>query len=243
MDDHPTSMPTSASDASHARVHVVVLAGGADLSPSRLEHAARSIAGADLVIAADSGYRQAIALDRDVDVLVGDLDSIDPLDLARAERAATRIERHPVDKDLTDLALALDVALSECAAARSPVRVTIVGGDGGRTDHLLGNALLLGAPQYAALRIDAIWGEATLHVVRDSCTLQQSDGTTVSLLALHGPADGVTTEGLEFPLHDARLAPGSSLGLSNRLNAATAQVHLTGGVLLAVQPGPAHDRP
>jgi thiamine pyrophosphokinase len=243
VDEHPTSMPTSASDASRPLRHVVVLAGGSDLSPARLAHAARATTDADLVVAADSGYRHAVALDRDVDVLVGDLDSIDPLDLARAERAATRIERHPVDKDLTDLALALDVALSECADASPPLRVTVVGGDGGRTDHLLGNALLLGAPQYAALRIDAIWGEATLHVVRDSCTLASSDGTTVSLLALHGPADGVTTKGLDFPLHDARLAPGSSLGLSNRMNAATAQVHLTSGVLLAVQPGPAHDRP
>jgi len=235
------SDPTSSATRTHA--HAIVLAGGADLSPSRLEHAARITADADLVIAADSGYRHAVTLGHDVDVLVGDLDSIDPLDLARAERSVTRIERHPIDKDLTDLALALDVALRECSGARRPIRVTVVGGDGGRTDHLLGNALLLGAPQYAALRVDAIWGEATLHVVRDSCTMTSSDGTTVSLLALHGPADGVTTEGLAFPLSAARLAPGSSLGLSNRINHETARVHLTSGVLLAVQPGPAHDRP
>jgi thiamine pyrophosphokinase len=229
--------------SSRAQGHAVILAGGADLSPERLAHASRITSGADLVIAADSGYRHAVALGRDVDVLVGDLDSIDAHDLAHAERAATRIERHPPDKDLTDLALALDVALRDCPASDGPVRVTVVGGDGGRTDHLLGNALLLGAQRYAPLRIDAIWGEATLHVVRDSCTLTRADGATVSLLALHGPADGVTSEGLVFPLSAARLDPGSSLGLSNRLSGERAQVRLASGVLLAVQPGPAHDRP
>jgi thiamine pyrophosphokinase len=231
--------PTSAD----AVGHIVVLAGGDDLTPARLAHAARVTADADLIIAADSGFRHAAALGCTVDILVGDLDSIDAADLLRAEQSSTRIERHPVDKDLTDLALALDVALRESSTSVTRSRVTVVGGDGGRTDHLLGNALLMAAAQYASLRIDAIWGEATLHVVRDCCELTCDDGEVVSLLALHGPAHGITTEGLEFTLTRERLDPGSSLGLSNRLRAATAQIHLAEGVLLVIQPGAAHDRP
>jgi thiamine pyrophosphokinase len=232
-------------DSSQARAsapaHLLVLAGGDDLSPVRLAQAARSTARADLVIAADSGFRHAAALGHEVDVLVGDLDSIDATDLQLAQSGTTRIERHPVDKDLTDLALALDLALRQAAASPHRVRVTVVGGDGGRTDHLLGNALLMGSDAYASLRIDAIWGEATLHVVRDTCELARTDGEVVSLLALHGAAHGITTEGLEFPLTGASLPAGSSLGLSNRMQGDTAQVRLEAGVLLVVQPGAAHD--
>jgi thiamine pyrophosphokinase len=223
------------------RTHTVVLAGGADLSPDRLAHAARITSDADLVIAADSGFRHAAALGRAVDVLVGDLDSIAPADLQRAEDGATLIERHPVDKDLTDLALALDVALRESFAAATPARVTIVGGDGGRSDHLLGNALLMGSARYASLRIGAIWAAATLNIVRDTCELMRTDGEVVSLLALHGPVHGLTTEGLAFPLTGARLEPGSSLGLSNRMRGGSARVHLEEGVLLSIQPGLDHD--
>jgi thiamine pyrophosphokinase len=229
-------------DADHGGLlHAVVLAGGDDLPPERLALAARTTADAGLVIAADSGFRHAEALGHDVDVLVGDLDSISGEDLRRAEAGVTRIEPHPVDKDLTDLALALDVALRTAEERARVMRVTIVGGDGGRTDHLLGNALLLASPRYARLRISAIWGAATLHVVRDTRTLHRADGELVSLLALHGAAHGVTTEGLVFPLTDEELAPGSSRGLSNRMTAATASVSVTAGVLLSVQPGPAHD--
>jgi len=222
-------------------LHIVVLAGGDDLPAERLELAARTTVGAGLVIAADSGFRHAAGLGHEVDVLVGDLDSISRDDLQRAAFGRTRIEPHPADKDLTDLALALDVALRAATTDARPTRVTVVGGDGGRTDHLLGNALLLGAARYAQLRISAIWGAATLHVVRDMRTLHREDGELVSLLALHGPAYGVTTEGLAFPLDDEELPAGSSRGLSNRMTTATASVALTSGVLLTVQPGPAHD--
>lgn len=229
-------------DVSHVgMLHVVVLAGGDDLPAARLELAARTTIDAGLVVAADSGFRHAAALGHEVDVLVGDLDSISRDDLHRAERGRTRIEPHPTDKDLTDLALALDVALRRATDDARPTRVTVVGGDGGRTDHLLGNALLLGAARYASLRISAIWGAATLHVVREARTLHREDGELVTLLALHGPAQGVTTVGLAFPLDDEELPAGSSRGLSNRMTTTTATVALTSGVLLTVQPGPAHD--
>ena len=40
-------------------------------------------------------------------------------------------------------------------------------------------------------------------------------GEFVSLLPVHGPAEGVTTEGLEYPLHGETLAPGTTRGLEH----------------------------
>jgi thiamine pyrophosphokinase len=54
---------------------------------------------------------------------------------------------------------------------------------------------------------------------------------------VHGPALGVVTGGLLYPLAGEDLPPGTSRGVSNVLAADRATVSLTGGVLLAVQPG------
>ena len=211
-------------------VDTVVLAGGAPLGPTALATADRLLAAARFVVAADGGVQHALRLGRPVDVLVGDLDSIAPGELVQVRAAGTAIIAHPVDKDATDLELALDLVLDRDGGPD----VTVIGGHGGRPDHLLGNALLFAAERYRELRLRAVWDGAHLHVVRDSMGLAGSPGDLVSLLAVHGPADGVTTTGLRFALTDARLEPGSSLGMSNRLTAPTATVEVRTGVLLAV---------
>ena len=61
----------------------------------------------------------------------------------------------------------------------------------------------------------------------------------VSLFAVGGPAFGVTTYGLEYPLRHEMLTPGSSRGISNVVIDGPIMVEVADGVLLAVQsPGP-----
>jgi len=184
-----------------------------------------------LVVAADSGIEHAEALGRDVDIAVGDFDSVGPEALERARRAGTRIERHPCDKDATDLELALEAALDARAT-----RVTVVGGHGGRVDHFAANLLLLASPRFAQLDLDAWFGTAHVHVVHRDALLTGEPGELVSLLAVTGPATGVDSTGLRYPLEDATLLPGSTLGVSNELTTASAQVSVRSGVLLAIQP-------
>lgn len=221
--------------SSTLRFDAVVLAGGDALPDVLLPAVTAAIDAAMLVVAADGGIAHAHRVDRDPTVLVGDLDSITPGALARATARSTLILRHPMDKDMTDLGLALDHVLEASDPARA-VDVLVVGGHGGRSDHLLGNAMLLAAERYRVLRLTAWWGTDVLHVVRDSLDLVGEVGGTVSLLALHGPAGGVTTEGLTFPLDHAVLGPGSSLGISNTLTAPRARVRVTDGVLLVIRP-------
>ena len=53
---------------------------------------------------------------------------------------------------------------------------------------------------------------------------------------MHGPAEGVRTEGLLYPLHGETLTIGTTRGVSNVLVAAEALVELTAGVALVVRP-------
>lgn len=225
---------------------VVVLAGGDPLPASLLADVAEAIDHASLTVAADAGLHHAHRADREVDVLIGDLDSVDPEALEQARRAGTDVRSYPVDKDATDLALALNLVLERTAGAGAGAGagaragaerpdVLVIGGHGGRTDHLVANLLLLAAERHAPLRIHAWWGADMLHIVRDSVRLTGAVGSNVSLLALHGAAEGVRTTGLRFPLDDAVLAAGSSLGMSNRMSAPDATVAVRSGVLAVLQ--------
>jgi thiamine pyrophosphokinase len=207
---------------------VVVFAGG--LKPG--VGALASVPIGALVIGADRGAEYALAFGLPVEVAVGDFDSITAAGLVALERAGVRIERHPVAKDATDLELALDAAL-----ALGPRRILVVGGGGGRLDHLLGELSLLASDAYAGVVLDAVVGRATVNVVRGQRSLVGRVGEVVSLLALHGPAVGVATEGLVYPLRGEMLAPGSSRGISNVFAAEQARVSLESGALLAVRPG------
>ncbi|MEX2504234.1 MAG: thiamine diphosphokinase, partial [Egicoccus sp.] len=173
-----------------------------------------------------------------VHLVVGDFDSVAPERLAEYEDAGVPVQRHPVAKDRTDLAIALDAA-----AALDPTRVTLVGGYGGRLDHLLGNALVLTSEAYRDLTLTALVAGATITVVRNRRDLRGAPGDYVSLLPVNGPATGITTDGLRFPLHGENLLPGSTRGISNQFLTDRASVQVEAGVLLAVQPGTAGPAP
>jgi thiamine pyrophosphokinase len=193
-----------------------------------------AVPSAPTVVAADGGLDRATALGLAVDVVIGDLDSASPAALAAAEAAGARIVGHPEAKDATDLELALDEALA--LGAR---RVLVVASAGGRLDHLLGSLLLLGADAYAGAELDAIVGDALVHVIRVGRTLAGETGELVTLLAVGGPASGIVTEGLEYRLSGETLEPGSSRGVSNVFAAAEARITVGSGVVLAIRPGAA----
>ncbi len=207
----------------------LVFAGGDPPEPDAFAHPD----GSDLVIAADSGLAHALALGVHVDLVIGDLDSVDPdhLDAAVADGAV--VERHPAAKDATDLELALDAALDRGATA-----IHVVGVGGGRFDHFLTNVLLLAAPRYARARVDAHVGGSHVTVVHEHADLDGTPGGLCSLVPLGGPAVGVLTDGLRYPLRRETLPPGTTRGVSNEFLEARAAVSLASGVLLAIVPTP-----
>ena len=207
----------------------IVLAGG-DL----VEPALRSLLpDAAVVVAADSGLHQAEPLGLRVDYLVGDLDSADPVAVDRARAAGTVVERHPVEKDATDLELAFDAA-----RGRGAQRITVVGGAGGRLDHFLANVGLLASPRFADLEVDARLGDAYVVVAqggRPPHVVTGAAGSLVTLIPAVDDAVGITTVGLQYPLHGETLHRGTTRGVSNVLVGETGSVVLDQGTLLVIQ--------
>lgn len=213
---------------------VVVVAGGEPPDESHGRQALQELLpeAADHVVAADSGLDHARVLGLAPTVLVGDLDSISAEGLHWAHQHDVVIEEHPSDKNETDLELAL------AAACRLGDELIVVDGRLGRFDHAVGNLLLLGSERWADVAITAVLGGSRLTVVRGRRELRGSPGDVVSLFPVGGPARGVTTDGLRWPLDRAELLPGSSLGTSNLFEGARAAVEVDEGVVYVIQPPP-----
>jgi thiamine pyrophosphokinase len=213
------------------RAAVVVGGGG---PPEATRRDLGNLGDDPFVVAADEGLVHAVALGLSVGAVVGDMDSVDPAALASSEAAGTPVARHPAAKDETDLELALDLAL-----AAGPSRLVVVTGTGDRLDHALGVALAVSAPGRPPVPTEGWIGPAHLWVVRAGAEvrLPGHPGDLVSILPLHGPARGITTGGLRYPLSGEDLAAGSSRGVSNQWVADVATVRLDAGTLIVVAPG------
>ena len=183
---------------------------------------------ADLVIAADSGYDLAVKEGFTVDVLIGDMDSIETEVIPNH----VIVERYPTDKSATDLELALDRVTDE-----RPGRVVIVGGSGGRVDHELATAALLTSDRWSEIdEIDWVTDRGWSYVVRKRRVIHGDVGATISLIPMGGPANGVTATGVHWPLENATLAHGTTHGVSNLFAGPVADVRVADGCLLVVVP-------
>jgi thiamine pyrophosphokinase len=206
---------------------VIVFAGGDPIPRS----AVIDLPADAYVIAADSGFDRAREAGFEIDLLVGDLDSISWEGRQEAEAYGARIERHPVEKDATDMELALEAARRQGAR-----NVIVIGGHGGRQDHYLANALLLPSPIFADLDIEWRAGRARLYAVHDALELTGQVGDSITLLAVGGPVQGVVTSGLRWNLHAEDLQAGSTRGVSNEFQTRQVSISVEAGTLFVVVP-------
>ena len=196
------------------------------------ERLVQAVAGrADLVVAADGGASYALAAGIVPDLIVGDMDSLGE-DLARdAERRGAEVERHPARKDKMDGHIAVLAAGERGATAADFVCAT-----GKQPGAVFAVPHILLAAERIGMRstVVADWGrmfvlEAGLRVVGGAA------GDSVSIFPLSGPATGVTLEGMAYPLQNANLQPGDTLGFHNELLGTEAKVSVESGVLHVVQ--------
>ena len=183
----------------------------------------------DTLVAADGGLHHIQALGLQPVVLIGDLDSVSAADLQDLEGAHIAILRYPREKNETDLELALDWS------ARQGFRsILIVGALGGRLDQTLGNLFLLAWTRLAGIDVRLDDGLEEVFAITASAVLHGSPGETVSLLPLQGPARGITTTGLRYPLRGETLWPERTRGISNELLEEQASISIEQGILLCI---------
>jgi thiamine pyrophosphokinase len=185
---------------------------------------------AEVVVAADGGARYALDAGIVPDLVVGDMDSLGE-DLAReVERRGASLEHHRVRKDKMDGHLAV-LAARERGATAADLLCAV----GGRFGALFAVPHILLAAERIDLRstVMADWGRMFV-IEADTRTVEGVPQDSVSIFPLAGPATGVTLEGFVYPLEDARLEPGDTLGFHNELIGREARISVRDGALLVV---------
>jgi len=205
----------------------LILVNGELYKPDVLRRRIRAEA-FDLVLGADGGAHHAYALNVTVDAIIGDLDSLSTLEQQGVSN--TEFVSHPVEKDGTDLELALLYAKE-----RGADQIIMVGAMGGRMDMTISNILLITHASLSSCRVEVWHGEQTGWFIRPPGEdIPGHPGDTVSLIPLGGDASGITTKGLKYPLKEQELTFGPARGISNLLVRPSAHIKLSQGLLLAV---------
>jgi len=183
----------------------------------------------DWLVAVDGGYRLLKAIGLKPELVIGDLDSISARELDEIQRGMIPIQRFPKHKDETDLELALNAVLG-----RGSRSIRIVGAQGGRLDQSLGNLFLLLRPELADLDVRMEDGETEAWLIRKEGWVKGQTGDVVSLLPVGNPVHGVTTYGLEYPLHSETLWTYRTRGISNVMESDEARIEILEGLLICV---------
>lgn len=176
----------------------------------------------DQIVAADGGAGLCRQAGLQPDLIVGDMDSL-PMSLqAELQAAGCRFQVHPdpVNKDETDLELAILAAVTLCRQShvasvcgqnrqpslpttQSPIPEIVLWGIwGGRPDHILSNVLALAHPALAGITVSAYANGWWLRLIgaKQTAHLDAPVGTLVSLIPLTARVTGIFTTGLYYPL-------------------------------------------
>jgi thiamine pyrophosphokinase len=191
----------------------------------------RRVAGrADLVVAADGGARYALDAGVIPDLVVGDMDSLGEAGTRTAQERGALLERHPIRKDKMDGHLAVLTVRERGATAAD-----LLCAAGGRYSALFAVPHILLASERMGLRATMVagWGQAFVLEV-GSRRVSGNPQDSVSVFPFTGPATGVTLEGFGYPLENARLEIGDTLGFHNELVDRAGRVSVGGGTLLVI---------
>lgn len=196
----------------------ITLLGGGEVSPTVLDDA---LIHAPLLVAADGGAAQALALGHMPAAVIGDLDSLDA-----ATAAALPPERvHRICEQVT-------TDFDKCLRSiRTPLALA-VGFTGARLDHQMAafSALL----EHRVPPCLILGPEDVVFVAPERLSLALEPGTRVSLFPM-GKVHG-ESRGLEWPIDGLALAPGGRIGTSNRAIAHRVELRFSARRMLVFLP-------
>lgn len=182
------------------------------------------------VICADGGMGHLKKLGVRPDVLLGDFDSCSQEDLKMWQQKGVKVDQFPSKKDATDTELALEYALEQGFQ-----EILILGATGRRFDHTLANVHILKKAVALGVRCSLIDSHNIVILIDKKEEIIKDEHKYISLVPLTTCVEGVTTEGLKYPLTDATLTIGNSLGISNELEGTKGAVSITEGLLILIR--------
>ncbi|SET84183.1 thiamine pyrophosphokinase [Salinibacillus kushneri] len=171
---------------------------------------------------------------------VGDFDSITKDEWKKLQTKVKNIKTYPVEKDQTDLELALKRAID-----MNPEQIYMFGVTGGRLDHELINIQLLYQLSNLNGQIRGMIIDKKNHIElkRAGVHIVEYDEKygNLSLIPQTPQIKNLTLKGFYYPLTNATLEFGSTLSTSNRLIGKKGTFSFDEGILLVVRSDDVHE--
>ena len=172
----------------------------------------------------DRGIDFCREIDRFPELLIGDFDSAEIESVQWALDKGVKIERHSVDKDLTDTQLALNRVNDNSFAI-------LTGVFGGRLDHLFSILFTCANSQIKSCLTDE--RETVLFVSSGESIIIEfkTEPLALSLLPISNICKGVTIDGVHWSLQHVDLTQSIPSAISNRVESKTVNISVKEGKL------------
>lgn len=182
------------------------------------------------IIAVDKGLE---ALDENgilPNYIVGDFDSINKNVLSKYENNAEVIKLNP-EKDFSDTHMALKLAIKIKSTS-----IYILGAMGKRIDHALANIHILKEALDNNIECKILDSNNEIQLITTGKYKVGNFGYKyVSLIPLTTKVEGITLTGFKYPLNNATLEIGHSIGVSNELIKDIATIEIKSGILIFIK--------
>ncbi|WP_438529525.1 thiamine diphosphokinase [Cetobacterium sp.] len=172
---------------------------------------------------ADGGAKKALELNYIPKEVWGDFDSLDQISLDLLKSNNVIIKKFNKDKDFTDGELLISYVTS-----LNYDEIYVVGGLGGRIDHMLTNINLI----FKYKNIIFIDRFEKLFLVTPNFGLKNNLNKRISFIPFSDAIENLTLEGFFYPLKNHTLKRGDSTCLSNIITSNEAFISFSSGKLL-----------
>ncbi|GGB29756.1 thiamine diphosphokinase [Virgibacillus dakarensis] len=186
----------------------------------------------DVWIGADRGALTLIENHITPDYALGDFDSISQEEKAIVKQHAYLFEEHPVEKNSTDLELALRIAYEW-----KPVSIYLFGVTGGRLDHEIINIQTLYSIAKRGMQGFIVDKDNWLTMVEPGTHTVTNDINypNLSFVPFTQQVRGLSLEGFYYPLVNQNLSWGSTRCISNKLLLKNGTFSFNEGILLLIK--------
>jgi thiamine pyrophosphokinase len=186
----------------------------------------------DVYVGADRGALFLVQQGINPDIALGDFDSVDEAELELIVHNSKQLMTcDPVKKDLTDTEMAFNWALDQ-----KPYEIIMYGALGTRFDHSIANIHLLLKAMLNHTICTIVDPYNRIRLINQPLKLERSTRfNQVSLLPFSLEVTGITLQGFQYPLNEATLSIGQSLGISNRIIEPYGHILMKQGMLLVIE--------
>lgn len=184
------------------------------------------------IIACDKGLEILYKCKIKPNYIIGDFDSVNTNILMnyKENKEINTIELKP-EKDYTDTHMALKLALK-----LKSDNITIVGAIGSRLDHTLANINVLKEALDNKIPCKIVDENNNISLINKNTKIEKDNKYKyISLIPITTVATGVTLQGFKYPLENATMKIGESIGVSNEQVEQTAKINIKEGILILLK--------